>query len=275
MANKKISQLTSAAPLSGSEQLPIVQDGVTVKTTVDAILSYSVSSSVVDVTSVNDTITFTKGNGAITNVVVLTTSSFNAFTSSIVTTSSFNAFTSSNVTTSSFNAFTSSYNTGSFTGSLIGIATTASFVTSSNVYGPYGSNSVVSSSYSVSSSIASTVSLYKYYATTLAQSLVGVLSAAVTPYCNEIGDGSQDGINDISWTLTNGIITGSMSAGPFTVGKTMVTMQPVSGTVAPVIFQCNAVSNTTKIHIIPTNTTNGALYSERFPSSVVEIKVFK
>jgi len=49
----------------------------------------------------------------------VTTSSFNAFTSSVVTTSSFNAFTSSVVTTSSFNAFTGSVaTTGSntFTG---------------------------------------------------------------------------------------------------------------------------------------------------------------
>jgi hypothetical protein len=106
--------------------------------------------------------------------------------------------TGSFVTTSSFNAFTSSYNTGSFTGSfngsftgnLIGTsswasnaisssyalsssfasnslsssfatssslaanATTASFVTGSNVFGPFGSNSVVSSSFAVSSSRA-------------------------------------------------------------------------------------------------------------------------
>ena len=33
MANKKISQLTAAAPLTGTELLPIVQDGVTVQTT--------------------------------------------------------------------------------------------------------------------------------------------------------------------------------------------------------------------------------------------------
>jgi hypothetical protein len=106
--------------------------------------------------------------------------------------------TGSFVTTSSFNAFTSSYNTGSFTGSfngsftgnLIGTsswasnaisssyalsssfasnslsssfstssslaanATTASFVTGSNVFGPFGSNSILSSSFAVSSSRA-------------------------------------------------------------------------------------------------------------------------
>lgn len=67
--------------------------------------------------AVDNTITFTKGDGttfpvvintgsAITNYV--TTSSFNAFTSSVVTTSSFNNFTSSVVSTSSFNSFTAS-----------------------------------------------------------------------------------------------------------------------------------------------------------------------
>lgn len=65
--------------------------------------------------------------------------------------------TGSFVTTSSFNAFTSSYNTGSFTGSFIGTLTgtsswatnamTASYITSSNVYGPFGANSILSASY--------------------------------------------------------------------------------------------------------------------------------
>ena len=82
------------------------------------------------------------------------------------------------VTTSSFNSFTSSYNTGSFTGSFkgqfIGTASwatnslTASFITASNVYGPYGSNSVVSASYAASSSYAVTAS----YVTTLNQNVV-------------------------------------------------------------------------------------------------------
>jgi uncharacterized delta-60 repeat protein len=50
----------------------------------------------------------------------VTTSSFNATTSSFVTTSSFNATTGSFTTTSSFNTFSSSYATGSFTGSFRG-----------------------------------------------------------------------------------------------------------------------------------------------------------
>jgi hypothetical protein len=40
------------------------------------------------------------------------------------------------------------------TGSLLGTASTASFVTGSNVYGPYGSNSVISSSYALTASYA-------------------------------------------------------------------------------------------------------------------------
>lgn len=52
----------------------------------------------------------------------------------------------------------------SFTGSLFGTASwannaiTASFVTASNVYGPYGSNSIISASYAISASFASTAS---------------------------------------------------------------------------------------------------------------------
>jgi hypothetical protein len=44
--------------------------------------------------------------------------------------------------------------TGSFSGSLVGISTTASYVTSSNVFGPYGANSTLSSSYALTASYA-------------------------------------------------------------------------------------------------------------------------
>jgi hypothetical protein len=47
--------------------------------------------------------------------------------------------------------------TGSFTGELIGtasFASTSSFITASNVYGPFGSNSVISSSYALTASYA-------------------------------------------------------------------------------------------------------------------------
>ena len=67
--------------------------------------------------------------------------------------------TSMFVTTASFNSFTGSYNTGSFSGSFIGTADTASFVTASNVYGPYGSNSIISASYAVTASYVDLSSL--------------------------------------------------------------------------------------------------------------------
>jgi len=97
-------------------------------------------------------------SGSISNAVNATSASYaataslapnyvlNSATSSFVT----NNQTSSFVTTSSFNSFTSSYNTGSFTGSftgsLQGIAATASFV--------------LSSSYALSSSHARSASYY-------------------------------------------------------------------------------------------------------------------
>lgn len=282
MANKKISQLTTANPLTGLEQLPIAQSGVTVKTTLDDVLTYSVSSSIVNVSSVNDTITFTKGDGTTTNVTVITSESFNAFTSSVVTTSSFNAFTSSVVTTSSFNAFTSSYNTGSFSGSLVGTATTSSFITASNVYGPYGSNSVVSASYALSSSyaltasIASNIDLYKYYAKRL-DLFFGTFSTSSTDnFPNQIGNGSGDGINDISWSYAAGIVTASMSSGPFTSGKTLITGQYAGGAQGifiPVVFSCDP-SNTTTFYIKPLRSDDGNLSLGSW-SGIVEIKIFK
>ncbi len=99
--------------------------------------------------------------------------------------------TGSFVTTASFNAFTASYTTGSFTGSFIGTlqgtsswasnsltasyvvtsqtasyvqlaqsasyalnAVSASYITASNVYGPFGSNSIISASYATTASLS-------------------------------------------------------------------------------------------------------------------------
>jgi len=110
-------------------------------------------------------ITFTKGDSSQFTITVDTGSLSPIDTGSFVTTSSFNSFTSS------YNSFTASYNTGSFTGSFTGSllgtsswatnALTASFITASNVYGPFGSNSILSASYasqSLSSSFATTAS---------------------------------------------------------------------------------------------------------------------
>ena len=56
------------------------------------------------------------------------------------------------------NAVTASIFSGSFTGSLFGTAShavTSSFITASNVFGPFGSNSVISSSFALTASYAS------------------------------------------------------------------------------------------------------------------------
>jgi hypothetical protein len=262
MANKKISQLTSAGPLLGSEQLPIVQSGTTVKTTLDDVLSYSISSSIVDVTSINDLITFTKGDGTTTDITVLTTSSFNAFTSSIVTTSSFNAFTSSVVTTSSFGSFTSSYSTGSFTGSfngsLTGLATSASYAVTS-----------------------STLNTYRYYAKLISNALVvGLVTGSSR--INEMGDGSGDGVNDISWSMgASGVITGSMTTGnPFIGSKLLVTMAPsytVGNKIAVFLPEISDLTvDSTKLYIFPRNAANAQLLSASsdYWTSIVEIKKF-
>ncbi len=81
-----------------------------------------------------------------------------------------NINTSSLVTTSSFNAFTSSYNTGSFTGSFTGsLLGTASFAVSSS--------RAVSSSFATTSSIASTLQgLYNVKVTTPSSIVTGTVS---------------------------------------------------------------------------------------------------
>jgi len=79
-------------------------------------------------------------------------------TGSFVTTSSFNAYTGSNTSqfagTASY-ATTASYALNALSASY---ALTASFITASNVYGPFGSNSIVSASYAATASYATTTS---------------------------------------------------------------------------------------------------------------------
>jgi hypothetical protein len=60
--------------------------------------------------------------------------------------------------TSSFSATSASYAFSATSASFVTTAQTASFVTASNVYGPFGSNSVISSSRAVTSSFATTAS---------------------------------------------------------------------------------------------------------------------
>ena len=63
------------------------------------------------------------------------------------------------ITSGSDAALNSLLVTNGITGSLLGTASTASFVTGSNVYGPYGSNSVISSSYALTSSYAKNITI--------------------------------------------------------------------------------------------------------------------
>jgi hypothetical protein len=129
-------------------------DGSTFPISVDtgSAVTTPTASLLVTASATNNVITFIKGNGDQFNITVNTGS----------------VDLSGYTTTSSFNAFTSSYNTGSFSGSFVGSfngtaswannAQTASFVTASNVYGPHGSSSVLSSSFAVSASWAPSTS---------------------------------------------------------------------------------------------------------------------
>jgi len=91
----------------------------------------------------------------------------NAVSSSFASTASYvlNAISSSFASTASFvtlaqtasyvlNAVSASFATNSATASFVTTAQTASFVTASNVWGPFGSNSIISSSYALTASFA-------------------------------------------------------------------------------------------------------------------------
>jgi len=111
-------QLTN--PLSASYAL-------TASYALSANVAFNTSSLLVTASVDSNVITFTKGNGSSFDITIDTGSVAPMDTSSLVTTASFNAFTSS------INQFTSSYNTGSFTGSFTGNFTgTASWAESAS-----------------------------------------------------------------------------------------------------------------------------------------------
>lgn len=77
MANVKISELTNAATLDGTEVLPIVQDGATVKVTTQDIADLGGGGGYVEVTG-----TLTAGNTTLTlsNAAITTNATYDYYT---------------------------------------------------------------------------------------------------------------------------------------------------------------------------------------------------
>ena len=132
-------------------------------------------------------------------------------TASFATTSSYvtgSIFTSTNLALSSSFAVTASYATiaqnvlGTITN-----ASTASFVTASNVFGPFGSSSIVSASFAVSSSraVSSSFAITASYAT-IAQNVLGTITNASTASfvtaSNVFGPNGSNSILSSSYALT-------------------------------------------------------------------------
>jgi hypothetical protein len=100
--------------------------------------------------------------------------------------------------------------TGSFTGQLIGTASwatnalTASFVTASNVYGPYGSNSILSASYALSSSFAqsSSYSLSSSFSTTSSYAANGGVTRIVAG--TNVTISPTNGLGDVTINSSGG-----------------------------------------------------------------------
>jgi hypothetical protein len=136
----------------------VIQDGLGIPVTISSSISASISStaSYISPTFISASAA-SSGFGSGGGSGLLTTASFNSYTGS--NTSQF-AGTASFAFTSSFAQGGNGSFSGSFTGSLFGTASwasnslTSSFITGSNVFGPFGSNSITSASFAVSSSRA-------------------------------------------------------------------------------------------------------------------------
>lgn len=98
------------------------------------------------------------------------------------------------------------------TGSLLGTASTASFVTSSNVYGPYGADSVISSSYAATSDYAT-----NSYGAIIASDATGIASAIASNADNYLltatGTGQINGESTLTYDGTTLIAGGSFIQG--------------------------------------------------------------
>lgn len=69
MAEQKISELPTAAPLDGTEKVPVNQNSVTSLTDVDAIVTYTLADGVSGTFESADNKTITVVNGIITAIV--------------------------------------------------------------------------------------------------------------------------------------------------------------------------------------------------------------
>ena len=127
---------------------------------------------------------------------------------------------------------TASWATNASTASFVTTAQTASFVTASNVYGPFGSNSIVSASFAVSSSRAVTSS----FATTSSYSNTSISAsfASTASYVNTLNQ--------------NVLITGSLTVASTTAGASENTLtlgpSPAGGTGEGGQLGLNAVGGT-------------------------------
>lgn len=139
MADIKISQLPEVSSVSPGDVLPVVASGVTSKIQAQNFVNSVTSSQAVSASYALTASYALNGGGAATPTFPYTGSA--VISGSLTVTGSFSV-------------------SSGLTGSLFGTASwarnslTASFVTASNVWGPFGSNSVISSSYAVTSSYA-------------------------------------------------------------------------------------------------------------------------
>jgi hypothetical protein len=69
MAEQKISELPTATPLDGTEEIPVNQNGITSITDVDAIVTYTLTNGVSGTFTTVDNKTVTVTNGLITAIV--------------------------------------------------------------------------------------------------------------------------------------------------------------------------------------------------------------
>lgn len=126
-----------------------------------------------------------------------------------VTTNNANVTIAVNNTTSSvagetYVSFNTPVTASIFTGSLVGIAATASFVTSSDVWGPYGRDSIVSASFA-------------YTASNITNAYVGQVAAAANQLVFSAGSGNVSGSTQFVVNTTANNSSGSIYIGGTTI----------------------------------------------------------
>jgi hypothetical protein len=196
MATKKISQLTNAAAFSGTEQIPLVQSGVTLKGTPNQMATFMQTALNLSQYVTNSALSSTLAN-------YVTNSSLASTLSGYVTTGTLSSTLANYVTNASLSSTLSGYvTTGTLSSTLANYVTNASLSSTLAGYVTTGSLSSTLANYVTNASLSSTLAGYVTTGSLSSQLanyvLTTTLNSTLTNYVNLAGTQTITGTKTFS-----------------------------------------------------------------------------